>query len=116
VSCDHRKGQTGRKFVDLNGRSVEQLLLDSSEKMLVENNRWYLFKIAALGDLETAQKISAAAIIDASKAWVKPSNKYFMHGSSIRLSSCSRFKISGSNRLRVPSTTSVLCHCLLTEN
>jgi hypothetical protein len=79
----------------LNGRSVEPLLLDSSEKMLVENNRWYLFKIAALGDLETAQKISAAAIIDASKAWVKPSNKYFMHGSSIRLSSCSRSKFMG---------------------
>jgi hypothetical protein len=39
-----------------------------------------------------------------------------MHGSSIRLSLCSRFKISGSSRSRVPSTTSVLCHCLLTEN
>jgi hypothetical protein len=51
------------------GDLIEPLLLDSSEKMLVENNRWYLFKIAALGDLETAQKISAAAIIDASKAF-----------------------------------------------
>jgi hypothetical protein len=28
-------------------------------------------KIEALGDLETSQKTSAAAIIDASKAWTK---------------------------------------------
>ncbi len=31
----------------------------------------YLLKIEALGDLETSQKTSAAAIIDASKAWTK---------------------------------------------